>query len=231
MSAFVLKILACITMFIDHVSYIIPGETYYLNYIGRLAFPIFAFQISEGYIHTRNLKKYMFRLFIFALISQIPFMLFHTLINEDFLVVNVIFTLLFGLISILVFDKCNKFLGLLATILLGIIAQALKFDYGFYGVSIVFLFYLFKEFKIISAISYLVATTIYFTSMILAYGKYGTEILLKAFDWYLPFAICTMCAIIPIVLYNNKKGPNTKYLIYLFYPLHLILIYAYTIIF
>ena len=66
MSAFVLKIIACITMFIDHLGYaVFHGEASWFNYVGRLAFPIFAFQISEGYIHTKNLKKYFYRLVIF----------------------------------------------------------------------------------------------------------------------------------------------------------------------
>ena len=84
MSSFVLKMIAIISMFIDHIGYVIFGKFSYFNYIGRLAFPIFAFQISEGYIHTKNLKKYFLRLFLFAIISQIPFMLFHNLISTGF---------------------------------------------------------------------------------------------------------------------------------------------------
>ena len=72
MSAFVLKIIALISMLCDHSSYLIYGKFSFLNYIGRLAFPIFAFQISEGYIHTKNLKRYFLRLFLFAIISQAP---------------------------------------------------------------------------------------------------------------------------------------------------------------
>lgn len=112
MSAFVLKLIACVTMFIDHIGYAIFNGSSWFNYIGRLAFPIFAFQISEGYIHTRSIKKYLLRLFLFALVSQIPFMLFHSIISEGFYL-NVIFTLLFGLISIVIYDKYNKFTGIM----------------------------------------------------------------------------------------------------------------------
>ena len=77
MTSFSLKIIALITMFLDHISYPIFGGFSYLNLIGRIAFPIFAFQISEGFIHTKNVKKYMLRLLLFAFISQIPFQLFH----------------------------------------------------------------------------------------------------------------------------------------------------------
>lgn len=121
MSAYVLKIIAVITMFIDHIGYVVyTGKIPYLNFIGRLAFPIFAFQISEGYIHTKNLKKYFFRLFLFAIISQIPFMLFESIfINEFYL--NVFFTLFLGLLSIFIYEKldCN-FFGIIISILIRI---------------------------------------------------------------------------------------------------------------
>jgi len=109
MDAFVLKITAIISMVFDHSGYLIfNGELSYFNYIGRLAFPIFAFQIAEGYIHTRNFKKYAMRLGIFALISQIPFFLFaHYVVGEGF-VLNVLFTLFLGLAAIYAYDKCMK---------------------------------------------------------------------------------------------------------------------------
>ena len=66
MNSFILKIIACFTMFIDHLRYIIPTKPMFMSYIGRLAFPIFAFQAVEGYAHTKNFKKYLIRLFIFA---------------------------------------------------------------------------------------------------------------------------------------------------------------------
>ena len=107
MSAFVLKIIAIISMTFDHMSYLIFGEFSFMNYIGRIAFPIFAYQITEGYIHTHNLKKYFFRLFIFALISQIPFMLFSSLLSDE-ISLNIFFTLLLGLGAITIYDALNK---------------------------------------------------------------------------------------------------------------------------
>ena len=59
MSIFVIKIIACVTMVLDHVKYAIPAtENFITIYLGRIAFPLFAFLITEGYIHTSNLKKY-----------------------------------------------------------------------------------------------------------------------------------------------------------------------------
>ena len=76
MSLFILKIIGIMTMFTDHWYHIIGGPEI-LNIIGRTAFPIFAFSLSEGYAHTRNLKKYLIRLFLFAIVMQIPEMIFN----------------------------------------------------------------------------------------------------------------------------------------------------------
>lgn len=226
MNAFVLKIIACITMFMDHISYAIPGNTAWLNYIGRLAFPIFAFQISEGYIHTKNIKNYVLRLVIFAIISQIPYSLFYTIIAPGKFVLNVVFTLLLGLISIIIYDKYDKYAGIISAICFGAIAELAHFDYGFYGVAIILLFYIFRNNKALLVTGFELATITYFSITILSYYKDGITMLNRAFQWYWPYAVCTMLAIFPILLYNKKKGPNTKHLLYLFYPLHLLLIYG-----
>lgn len=218
MSSFVLKIIAIITMFIDHIGYAIFGKFSFFNYIGRIAFPIFAFQISEGYTHTKNLKKYFLRLFIFAIISQIPFMLFSKIISSD-LTLNIFFTLLLGLISIYIYDKSKyKIVGIISAILIGLLANFAHFDYGFYGIAIIFLFYVFKNNIIKSSIAFAIATTIKYLIPIIKYGFY---------DVYLYLLIATLIPIIFISLYNGKKGKDTKYLLYLFYPIHLLLIYGF----
>ena len=77
------------------------------EYLGRISFPLFAFLLVEGYLHTKNLKKYYKRLIIFAIISQIPFMLFRTLVGE-WKMLNIMFTLLCGLLCITAYDKIKK---------------------------------------------------------------------------------------------------------------------------
>lgn len=217
MSGFVLKIIAIITMFIDHIGYVIFNQFSYFNYIGRISFPIFAFQISEGYIHTKDIKKYMLRLFIFAIISQIPFMLFHSLIASGFYL-NIFFTLLLGLISIYIYDKSNnKLFGLLFAVIIAFFANFIHCDYGFYGISIIFIFYLFKDNMLYCALCFIIATSIRYLIPIITYGI------------YIQYIISLCATIIPIIfisLYNGKKGKDTKYLLYLFYPVHLLLIYC-----
>ena len=90
-------------------GYLIFDGVSFFNYIGRLAFPIFAFQISQGYIHTKNLNKYVSRLALFALISQVPFTLFWFMITGEIIwILNIFVTLLLGLIAILVYDKLSN---------------------------------------------------------------------------------------------------------------------------
>ena len=165
MTSFGLKIIAIISMFIDHLGYAWFKRTTGMNLIGRLAFPIFAFQISEGYIHTNNLKKYFLRLFIFALISQIPFLLFRSTFTTEFSL-NIFFTLFFGLFTIFLYDKLTNnsfslmknikidaffkhFFAILCLLIIGILAEVAKFDYGFYGILIIFTFYVFRNIKIL----------------------------------------------------------------------------------
>ena len=216
MSSFVLKIIAIISMFLDHLSYTIYGGFSWLNYIGRLAFPIFAFQITEGYLHTKDLKKYFIRLGTFAIFSQIPYFIFTSTFTDIF-TLNIFFTLFSGLLAIFIFDKFeNKYLGFLGATLIAIISEYLHFDYGCFGILIIFIFYIFKNNQIRMSIAFVFAVTL----------KY--IIFLTKNDFYYAYyvlALFTMLSIIPILLYNQKQGKNIKYLFYIFYPVHLFLLY------
>lgn len=216
MTSFVLKIIAIISMFLDHLSYAIYGQFSWLNYLGRLAFPIFAFQITEGYLHTQNLKKYFLRLVVFAIVSQIPYMLFTSTFTTA-ITLNIFFTLLSGLIAITIFDKCkNKYLGFLCVLLFAVISELLHFDYGWFGILVIFIFYIFKNKPIHMVISFLVAVCLKYTIMLIQNNFY--------YAYYI-LALFTSLSIIPIALYNKKQGKNAKYFFYIFYPVHLLLLY------
>lgn len=229
MSAFILKIIALITMTCDHISYVLFKGFSFLNYIGRVAFPIFAFQITEGYIHTKNIKRYFLRLFLFALISQVPFYLFISMFTTHF-ELNVFFTLLLGLASIYLFDifykleykekfihYINILFGLICVASFAIISSVFHCDYGYYGVLIIFIFHIFKKHKIFMNLGFILATVIYYSNGLL----YSLRPLM-----YLNIIICTCISLIFINLYNGKKGKDTKLFLYLFYPIHLLIIYA-----
>ncbi len=232
MTSFALKIIAMITMLIDHSGDAYFKRTTAMNFIGRIAFPIFAFQITEGYTHTKNLKKYFLRLFIFALLSQIPFWLFESTFTSNF-TLNIFFTLFFGLLAIFCYDKLvnSKFIvvknekintilkiifGILPAIIFGIIAELAKFDYGFFGIAIIFIFYIFRNKKLTMSIIFILACIIkYF----IEYLKYGNII------FYSLITTFTISSIIFILLYNGKQGKKIKYFLYAFYPVHLLILF------
>ena len=217
MTAFVLKMIAIVSMVFDHFGYYFyNGNLSFFNYLGRLAFPIFAFQISEGYIHTRSVKKYMSRLFIFALISQIPFMLFEYSIGFEFSL-NIFFTLFLGLLCILIYDKSKyKILSLLAIGIICALGELIHVDYGYWGILLIFVFYFFKENEMLLALSFLVMCILRYSTIMLEIGYT---------DKLLYLCMFTFLSIIPILLYNGKLGPKTKRLLYIFYPVHLLVLY------
>lgn len=218
-------------MLLDHFGDVYFKQISLMNLIGRIAFPIFAFQISEGYLHTKNLKKYFLRLFLFALISQVPFMLFYSIYTNSF-TINIFFTLFTGLLTIFLYDKITHFafnsvknervkallkysFSFLIVILLAVFAQFCHLDYGFFGIAIIFLFYLFRNNKIAMILSFILACIL----------KYGIPYLDSFNLWYIWLTIFTIIPILFISLYNKKQGPKVKYLLYLFYPVHLLILY------
>lgn len=204
MSSFTLKILACIFMTIDHIGNIIFPDVAILRILGRIAFPIFAWQISIGCKNTSDIKKYIIRLAVFALISQIPYMF---IIRQDRL--NIFYTLALGALSIYAFRKIkNNVLGLSSVVFLMITASLLNFEYGAYGVATIFIFYLSFENILLMTAGQFIITGLYsiiLTSQIQVYS---------------------LISIIPISCYNGKRGIKAKYLFYIFYPVHLIVLYV-----
>ena len=215
MTGFILKIIALISMLFDHLGYTIFNSFSFMNYIGRLSFPIFAFCLTEGYTHTKNLNKYFFRLGIFAIISQIPYMLFESTFSNNFNL-NILFTLLLGLLAITLFNKIkNKILGYIIVILCAIIAQFFYFDYGWFGIATIFVFYIFKNKKLCMNIFFILITFINYYYHFIQTSRYE----------YLLIILFACLSLIPINLYNGKKGKDSRYLLYIFYPLHLMILY------
>lgn len=218
MTSFILKIIGVITMLFDHVGDAIIGKFSFCNLIGRIAFPIFAFQAVQGYIYTKDFKKHMLKLFIFACISQIPFMLFLSTFTEEILTLNIFFTLFLGLLALFVYDKCkNKVLGFLFVILTSIIAYFIHVDYGAFGILLMFCFYFFKDKKGSMAI----------TTIVLCFLRFVPDIIASPVLWYIYIqcAIFTALSLIFILFYNKNEGPKAKYFFYIFYPLHLLILY------
>ena len=189
-------------MFLDHYHYIIGGSKI-LNVVGRIAFPIFAFTLSEGYVHTRSLKKYLFRLFIFAVSIQMPSILF----GYDYSM-NIFFTLFLGLLSIYIFNL-KKINIILKIILIGFVlffSQKFKLDYGIYGILLIMNFNIFRDYKFKILMNFLVLNVF-------------NTIFPKVFD-LVDTQFFSLISLVFIFMYNGKKGRSMKYFFYLFYPIH-----------
>ncbi|MFO7612963.1 MAG: TraX family protein [Clostridia bacterium] len=214
--SFQLKMIAACAMAIDHTAHLFFPAEIYMRCIGRLAFPIFAFLIAEGYRRTGDAARYMLRLFIFAVISQVPYQLMVG--SPGSINPNVMFTLLFGLLAIYAIDKWNPAARILLPVLLAVTAQTMAFDHGAFGVLLVIAFYLTKDRmslrNIAAAILILLFSTYY-----LAYGGINST------GWLI--VLFYLAALPAISLYNNKKGisnPFTKWFFYIFYPSHIIIL-------
>lgn len=231
-----LKLIAIVTMFIDHVGAAIVARillqyradipvitaihgvmdyhTLYVVYmtlrmIGRIAFPIFCFLLVEGFLHTRDSRKYAMRLGIFALVSEIPFDLAFSSALLEFEYQNVFFTLFLGLLTMMGWDAIEKkfadgsFMRILCNALVLFAgmgaAELLRTDYGMKGVFCIMVLYIFRNKRIYQVIAGCLS-----------------------FFWW---EIAAVLSFIPIYFYNGKRGLKLKYFFYAFYPAHLLLLY------
>lgn len=218
-----LKLIAIISMLIDHTGAIVlraiqrlpsvaevpENRILWQNIyacsrdIGRLAFPIFCFLIVEGFLHTRNAKKYAGRLFLFALVSELPF---------DFALKgswfypdkqNVYFTLLIGLLVIIGIARITQngtkylFLSVLPLLAGMYLARIIDTDYNYKGVFLIAVLYLLRYSRLYQCIGGAISVT-----------------------WELPAPL----AFLPVYLYNGKRGLSMKYFFYWFYPVHLLVL-------
>jgi len=239
-----LKLIAIITMLIDHIGAVIlerilvangmsllySGNTeliynfvknnlvvfviyFIFRLIGRLGFPIFCFLLIEGFLHTRNVWKYAFRLFLFSIISEIPFNLAfrNMVLNEGYQ--NVFFTLLFGLLSLIFIQmaekkfESNKVLQYLLiipiTVVFMLIAELLfRCDYGAMGVLTIVVMYLLRKNRV--------------------WEMAGGCIVLTVMSL---MEVTSFFTLIPVYKYNGERGLKLKYVFYAFYPVHLLILY------
>ena len=247
-----LKIIAIVTMFIDHIGAgllermmtwyglnTVKTEEQYRNWmaahgtlynldmvlrcIGRIAFPIFCFMIVEGLLHTRSRVKYAVRLFLFGIISEIPFdlMLGGKVIYWGYQ--NVYFTLWLGLLAIWVIDEALKaeklknchiiVKGIIIVItvgVFGVLAELMRTDYGSVGVLAIAVMYVFKRFINNNANKWIFLAGC--LALMLSNFAEGFAAVAAPF----------------VERYNGERGIKLKYLFYAFYPVHLFFIYLIT---
>ena len=232
LSSSALKIIAMACMLCDHIwATVAPGfeETLWLTMVGRIAFPIFAFQIAEGFRRTTNARDYTRRLFRMALITEIPFNLMTGggLINPFHQ--NVLFTFWLSVLILRRLESCKEqtlryVLNVVIFALIGYVAGTVLFlDYYGYGVLMVLLFYVCRDLPC-GWIGELVGMA--YINVHLMKGL-SVPVMLGSIEWMLPVQGLALLALIPIWLYNGEKGRYysvVKPVCYWFYPVHILIL-------
>lgn len=220
LSGSMLKLMAILFMLIDHTALVLHadlaflgmslfsiGETeitiyYVLRKLGRLAFPIFCFLVTEGFSHTRNLKKYILSLLLFAVLSEIPFNIMMS--EKPFYPArqNIYFTLFLGILLIYFYQhKASEIVKAVFMLVIVALTIVLRADYGLKGALLILLMYALRNHAAAQAV----------LSYPLLSGGYAA--------W---------AAFIPINMYNGQRGfiksGVLKYSFYVFYPLHIIIL-------
>lgn len=241
LSGYDLKLIAMVTMTMDHIALLWLGlyansqggyvsisfdnglDSIYtiMRGVGRLAFPLYAFLLVEGFFHSHNRKKYALRLLLLALAAEIPFNFLDSTMWFDPLHNNVMWTLLLGLVAMSAIEWLYQQPGLniilqkilIAVVALGamVLSNILRTDYGEGGILCILLIYIF-----------------YGKS---AGGRLFAPALGIIFLVYLSSAIefAALFSLIPIYFYNGTRGQAgsvMKKISFLYYPLHLIILDA-----
>lgn len=218
LDSFWLKIFAIFGMTLDHIGivfgdYLPLWAEVALYALGGLTFPIMAYMLCEGYRHTRNVKRYALRLLLFAVVAQIPYAW-----AFDTWTLNVIATLFLGLVALHATVVVNQtWLKLL--ICVGLSLVSLISDWNLIGVPMVLLYYYAKSkwgrliFPILPPIVLMTLTGI----MATAFGENGLP--------QIAFVLVGCTLTVPLLhLYNGRRGRSIKYLFYIYYPAHLLVL-------
>lgn len=228
-----LHIFAMIFMLMDHMWATVFTNAQWLNSIGRLAFPVFAFMIVEGYTHTKNLKKYVLRLFAFALIAEIPFNLMVGNSVIYYVHQNVLWTFLIGIglihINELARKKGKLWLTLVtavATAALGAVLGYLTFvDYNAAGILTVLVFYFFRGKKWWCLLGQFAG--LYYINVEMLQG-YCFVIELFGHSFEVVQQGLAVFSLLLIWLYKGRQGKKSKafqYFCYAFYPAHMLILW------
>ena len=234
-------------MTMDHVALALPippisifGIQLYhlLRLFGRAAFPIFAFGISQGCIYTHNLRKYLIRLLVFAFISEVPFQLALRYGRVAFGFNNIFFTLFAGALCCCIIElfreKNYLWVSIFPICVIVLLCEIIHTDYGGFGVLFIIAPYIFQKTRkrqiaalsIVVAFFYIVVSQFSGFSYPLAWMRSPGNLRLVFQD-----LIGASLGLICLILYNGSQGSCAKknfnkWACYLYYPLHLLVIYG-----
>ncbi|MBR6517744.1 MAG: hypothetical protein IKT40_13010 [Bacilli bacterium] len=223
----VLKIIACIAMLIDHMGLILFPKVLVLRFIGRIAFPIFAFLLAEGCFYTKNKLRHFLVLAGFAIIMQVVLFIATGMTAFS---IFMHFSIAVGICHLIdLTDKCFRkkqiilavgFILIILFLLVGVVyvdnaTSYLRSNYGMYAVFIPVMMFLVR--KYISKYHLFVNVFLICLSMVVMHYFYP----------YALYQLYGCFAAVIVLLYNGKKGKfNLKYLFYIFYPLHIVVLYG-----
>ena len=221
LNGFHLKLIAVCTMFIDHMGDTLFPGVMWLRCIGRVAFPIFCFLIAEGCVHTHDRKKYALRLFVFAVLSEIPFNLMTGRAVWNPYDQNVLWTLLAGAAVCWLMDGALKRRTAPAFVLTGAamvaafwLLEVFCTDYGGWGMLLVAMFYGVRRAP-------------YGQAAKMAAQAVGLAFFCIGVMGGVSIELWALTALVPIWLYNGQRGFSHKavqYGFYAFYPLHILIL-------
>lgn len=198
-NSFSLKIIMTILMVIDHIGQFIPGTPPYFRWIGRIVAPVFFFLLTEGYDHTKDKLAYIKRLFKGAIIMFAGnLVLWFIFKEESFITNNIFFTLAVNLAILVIIDdkeKREKNIFLLVVL----IAFASLAEGSLMATALIMIFFYLKHNKLKLSIAYIVVSLL----------------LIPNIQWMQVFALPF------ILMYNGKRGPDFKKFFYIFYPIHI----------
>jgi hypothetical protein len=226
-----LKIIAVIIMLIDHVAYLSDTDYYTFpavafHIIGRIAAPIFLYLMARGYSYTRSPARYGYRLLVFAVISQVPYILFS---QKDVYHLNILFTLFFGLQVLRAICEEKRTI-LKAANILTFTALILLCDYGIFALLIILIAYFFGGNRKYFAFTFAIVALLYCFE---SYADLPVTLILLFFSAYL----VSMGIILLDESFDNnrqatykKPGRFGRYVFYVFYPAHLAVLWAVSLI-
>ena len=205
-----LKLIAVITMLLDHIGDNFFPDQIWMRIIGRTALPVFAFCIAEGFSHTKDHRRYLCRMGLFALISEIPFDLVTAGKMLEFSHQNIMMTFFWAILGLMIYEHVRNrphgtFFGAAVLVLFAVSSLFLGLDYQILAVGLIFLYYLLRNKA--PFINNLAA---------MAYHVFLRNV---GIYWF------GLAGFLPVLLYNGKRGRGLKWFFYLFYPLHLFVIY------
>ena len=214
-----LKIIALITMLIDHVGMYFFPDIIWFRVVGRIAFPIYAFFIAQGMHYSRNKQKYMITLFLFGVLAELPYMFLHNNIYK----LNIMFTFIFAGICIMLINKLLEnfdFLMFSITVMIFVCITLLSghgnLEYGLFGVGLILIFYYARNSKAM----YITLSSILIIAESVASG------VVSGFTLEALVQIFSIIALVFIGFYNGDKGKlNLKYFFYISYPLQFYIIW------